>query len=107
MKESESDSSLLLVPVSRRARNDPRATRHLIDRVLHVAVEPECGLEPRDQPVELRGEAPVTVVRSFQGHERLSLDTVLEGESIEGTKLLLEVREALIIAVDSVSPTSR
>ena len=52
------------------------------------------------------GEEPVTVVRYFHGYERLSLDAVLEAASSGGTKHLLEVGDALVIAVDTMAPTS-
>ena len=47
------------------------------------------------------------IVRYFLGFEMLSLDVLLNTASIDATNLVLEVGDKFVIALDSVTPTSR
>ena len=53
------ESSLVLVPVAGWVREDPRLPDPFVHRIVHVAVDPERGLVPLDEGVEVRGEGGV------------------------------------------------
>ena len=68
--ERRIESLLPLIPIPGRVRDEPRPPELLVHRIVHVAVDPERGLIPPDQPVEVRRERAVERIPFVPGPDR-------------------------------------
>ena len=68
--------------------------------------QPRKALQRVTITVTERGKQPVTKTRYFHGYERLSLDLLLDVRQFGMGKHVLRAGDELVVAVDTVSPTS-